>query len=1280
MMFVRVFVFLLINCFTSTNGAKVQQRLKKINIGVETAENDMKQFLKEEHHHDVETVLQELQASVTNHQLFDITTKEEQLELIEYSKNKTCIDPPIFMNHTMSRKATKSRKKRLKGTNSMKHSRQKRNIVLNWDNKWEKNGKHAIIPWMWGGETTPAAKENVLRAMAYLHKHTCIRFVPYTQTVHKEHKLGHNSWLNFTHEGGCCWSFIGRLDLDEGEGQRIHPTSMTSKSINLPLHEFGHALGMSHEQKQPGREPYLKININNVLSNYGEFAVTENAVSYHMHDFHSLMHYSKWFNTRNELQTMEGFDPDWEYLFSNKRQFDFFDLMDINRGYQCDANCPSNIVCYNTGFAALVDDECSCICPAGLKGDCTQFDNADSTRFINLRDGFSSIFLTSPNYPESYPNDVTVYWFIKAPENSRVSVYIEDFDIGGEENNGDEDAGCDDYLEIRTSSIGQPGHKHCGTNFKRSWLTESNLLWMTLVTDDKGGGSGFKAKITFISDKSIMEYYNIADNGASYSGFMNFTQDFRQCINWERVKHCDVNPFSRSFYDNGLGDHNYCRNPNGALRPWCYTNEMCSQNFCDIGQYGLCHDIFDDCSFVLTNVQIHCQNEENQRGCRKTCGMCDISEQKKVDVLPPPFVNDSYAVQDDINHIRKNNYVVGDVVKYNCKKNGEYIFGYEERRAMSDGTWSGRSQFCGKCPSGWATLGDHCYKAFLELMNFDDAETFCQRFSTDGHLVSINSAKEQRFVEQIGNKLHSFWLGFTDNKNHYRYTWLDGSPSPFVMWFDYEPNDQQSPTGGEDCAVYSPYFFKGWYDRSCDSLFAYICKKPAEMGCKSGWRHNPANNACYRAYRSTVKWIAAEAYCNSMDANLVSILDQNEADWFEAYRSSISGLTYIWIGLNDRETEGEWIWSDGSYIGFLNWKLSEPNGHIASNCTQIKAINKGKWDDISCDYENSFICEATLPDVDVPCQDDPAKDCISILARMPDMCENQLEFAHAYCLYSCGFCNEYNHQDNTNYTFIFTPNNDNQVKLLNNVVPMEYFRFEVKTCKAASICLGATSNARPSEVYQIELGGGGNTKSFIAKGKHGARRVLMNTPNIVSCTQYRPFWVRATRKAQMLRIEVGTGLCIGENMFMTWTDPYSVAPYGSGFVSGSSYYSAPAFWKVYHTDIMLQTCGDPKHCWAQTDIPNCHIVSKSILKIGEYAEYSCDIGYGTDDSMRQACTRNGLVPREPPKCIPKSKLIEELGNLQIPRPYRMEVGNVTLENSRNLRINRSGEILEWKVW
>lgn len=59
----------------------------------------------------------------------------------------------------------------------------------------------------------------------------------------------------------------------------------------------------------------------------------------------------------------------------------------------------------------------------------------------------------------------------------------------------------------------------------------------------------------------------------------------------------------------GLGNHSYCRNPNGRAAPWGFTAEDMSPS---------CVDSSPNC---LT-LSSHCGNATVQAACRLTCGVC----------------------------------------------------------------------------------------------------------------------------------------------------------------------------------------------------------------------------------------------------------------------------------------------------------------------------------------------------------------------------------------------------------------------------------------------------------------------------------------------------------------------------------------------------------------------------------------------------------------------------------------------------------------------------------
>ncbi len=61
---------------------------------------------------------------------------------------------------------------------------------------------------------------------------------------------------------------------------------------------------------------------------------------------------------------------------------------------------------------------------------------------------------------------------------------------------------------------------------------------------------------------------------AAYRGLQNITLTGRTCQAWtSQTPH----PHTRTpelFPSAGLGDHNYCRNPDGEQGPWCFTTDV----------------------------------------------------------------------------------------------------------------------------------------------------------------------------------------------------------------------------------------------------------------------------------------------------------------------------------------------------------------------------------------------------------------------------------------------------------------------------------------------------------------------------------------------------------------------------------------------------------------------------------------------------------------------------------------------------------------------------------
>ncbi|CAL8351542.1 unnamed protein product [Boreogadus saida] len=98
-------------------------------------------------------------------------------------------------------------------------------------------------------------------------------------------------------------------------------------------------------------------------------------------------------------------------------------------------------------------------------------------------------------------------------------------------------------------------------------------------------------------------------------------------------------------------------------------------------------------------------------------------------------------------------------------------------------------------------------------------------------------------------------------------------------------------------------------------------------------------------------WKGSRNDCLQRNADLVVINSRREKEF-------TSSIGKHWIGLSDRETEGEWKWVDGSGLTFRNWRKDEPDGgDKISECAEQHGRELPNWNDAFCNRPNFWICE-----------------------------------------------------------------------------------------------------------------------------------------------------------------------------------------------------------------------------------------------------------------------------------------------------------------------------------
>ncbi|XP_047434295.1 CD209 antigen-like protein C [Mugil cephalus] len=107
-------------------------------------------------------------------------------------------------------------------------------------------------------------------------------------------------------------------------------------------------------------------------------------------------------------------------------------------------------------------------------------------------------------------------------------------------------------------------------------------------------------------------------------------------------------------------------------------------------------------------------------------------------------------------------------------------------------------------------------------------------------------------------------------------------------------------------------------------------------------------------YVSSTKktWQDSRNDCLRRGADLMIINSQEEQNFARRFRK------YMWVGLNDKQTEGRWEWVNGNAMTTSYWSEGEPNGGRRENCGNVKNFEYDySWNDEDCSTSLFWVCE-----------------------------------------------------------------------------------------------------------------------------------------------------------------------------------------------------------------------------------------------------------------------------------------------------------------------------------
>ncbi|KAJ7326092.1 C-type lectin domain 17, member A [Desmophyllum pertusum] len=137
--------------------------------------------------------------------------------------------------------------------------------------------------------------------------------------------------------------------------------------------------------------------------------------------------------------------------------------------------------------------------------------------------------------------------------------------------------------------------------------------------------------------------------------------------------------------------------------------------------------------------------------------------------------------------------------------------------------------------------------------------------------------------------------------------------------------------------------------------------------CDKGWES--FESKCFKFFDEEKSWKGAEESCEESDAHLVKIDSKKKNSFLlnTFMQIPFDKLTReAWIGLTDKENEGEFVWTDGTSPTYVNWAEEQPNDqNNEQDCGEIVngvfwpggLSQKGLWNDYQCGQNLTYICE-----------------------------------------------------------------------------------------------------------------------------------------------------------------------------------------------------------------------------------------------------------------------------------------------------------------------------------
>lgn len=149
------------------------------------------------------------------------------------------------------------------------------------------------IPYTFASNVPQAVRDRVTQAAANIRATTNVVVTPRTTQANYV-QISYNT-------GTTCSSSLGMV------GGRQTLSLADRCTVGTIMHEFGHAMGLFHEQTRPDRDQYVAIQWQNIPADWqSQYQIRPGSAGYGAYDFDSIMHYPAYFDGKLAIKPLSS--------------------------------------------------------------------------------------------------------------------------------------------------------------------------------------------------------------------------------------------------------------------------------------------------------------------------------------------------------------------------------------------------------------------------------------------------------------------------------------------------------------------------------------------------------------------------------------------------------------------------------------------------------------------------------------------------------------------------------------------------------------------------------------------------------------------------------------------------------------------------------------------------------------------------------------------------------------------------------------------------------------